>query len=255
MIGVLTHNPPTQITSRPTLSIGSCGSIHSASVAWTQLLMEIVEFEGNWLSAAWASRIEKGGVEFPFENLQYLEGQSFTSSTQHVFQLASQDLEHLILTLRPDDYTTNGSTSVLLCSGTQQPTSAGAVDVTFQLSVQGVPVSNQPLAWQDCMWSSMCALGASGGAYDWCPDAQSTNANNIASYPLYRFVWVHSFGFSGLDPDEARAFSSGLNTLGQNALFQFEVNNSNTTAYRPVALARMKSLLSIQPGGIIAVIN
>ena len=215
-----------------------------------QFMLSIIEFPDNWLSAAWAKRIGSDqGLAFPFENYALHTGNQFNGSTSFTFMHASQSIEQSFVTLRPSDYQSNTADSIVLTSGSPLPTTYNGTDVSYNMLLQGVPICSLPLNVTQMLWDSVAAQSANS-SIDFSPDI------TLSQYQTSRFVWLHNFAFGGLDPQEERYISSGLNTMGVNALFEVQVNNANSAnTYVPVCLFRMKSIMSLQAGGILGVIN
>jgi hypothetical protein len=212
-----------------------------------RMLYTKVHFEDNLLDNMVAARLSRGTLQIPFENWAQWEGNAFSGTTTFNFQVATQSLDHIFGSLRPDNYSTVPANNVRLASGGENS--------TFQFTVNANPVSSWQLAVPEVFWATAEALEGNNNAL-YAPSM------TYAEFRDRYFAYIHSFAFP-LDLDESKTMITGLSTYGQTVPLTFEVTGTSTvslgggnvSSYRPFVTGRMTSICELNAGRMITYIQ
>lgn len=204
-----------------------------------QLNYTMKTFEGNLYDQMIASRLQQGPLEVAFENWTYFQGVNFTTGTSMPISIATQSLDYLVVTQKEASITNTNYHDMKR---------AGASS-TYQITVNGTPVSNVPLADTEVYWATLEALDGLGNN----PLVDPAWAS-ATEFLTKSFLYVHRFAFETAG-DEGRHLISGLNSYGQTVPLVYQVAGASGSSYTPVAIAFHTSTLEIQPGRLINVVN
>lgn len=220
----------------------------SAEIQNVRLNMLIHQFENNLLSNLWNDRLQKGGIQFCYQDVRYYEGSTTTSTAvQYTASVNSTSIDYVITAFRPSTYDTTPADALKSnCGNTTLPSGTTRNNdlAVNQLMLNGMPLSSMPLSPADVLALNAASLNGIGNAL-YAPDFGAVNST-YNDFKNNYFALIHRCEVPTTPEDGA--FVSGVNTYGQAIPIDLQHSGGDASSRKPYIIVVCKNILELGAG-------